>query len=65
MPVLRLEDTYARPGSACQQHLACHCLWVEEVINTAVTRKYAPTDVTTIADSVCPRKFPSVSCGFL
>lgn len=65
MPVLCLGDTYAKPGSPCQKHLARHCLWIEEVINTVVTRKYASTVVTTIADSVCPRKFPSVSSGFL
>lgn len=65
MPVLCLEDTYAKPDSPCQQRLACHCLWIEEVIDRAVTRKYAQTDITTVADSVCPRKFPAVSCGFL
>lgn len=65
MAVLCLEDICAKSGSPCQQLLACHSLWIEEVINTAVTRKYAATDVTTIADSVCPRIFPCVSCGFL
>lgn len=34
IPVMCLKDTYVKPGSPCQQHLACHCFWIEEVINT-------------------------------